>query len=308
LGDVLEEIITSSTRWYEIGLQLKVPIDNLDGIRIQFSDPKSSLCEMLKSWLKGVARSRPTWGALVEALRSQTVGNAMLADQLEAKYCQSERKSQELVQVDPILPRVDDSPLASSQTPLVAPHEESVPPGSFVVIERSDLHIGDKLGGEVYKCKWKSRSLIVAVKRLSGELEEGEASKLGSLRHRNIVLFHGVVMQAPDYWMVTEYAENGSLFEFLQRNQFNIDLDRSLKWAKEIARGLHYLHCDAPEAIIHGDLKSSNVLLTSEWTVKICDFGSARKYYHTTNKTILGTYPWTAPEVSIILLPKKLRV
>jgi len=41
--------------------------------------------------------------------------------------------------------------------------------------------------------------------------------------------------------------------------------------------------------------------------MQICDFGSARKYYHTTNKTILGTYPWTAPEVSIISLPKKLR-
>jgi len=63
-------------------------------------------------------------------------------------------------------------------------------------------------------------------------------------------------MQAPEYWMVTgvhlfltylvfimllsfglciEYAENGSLFEFLQQNQFN--LERSLKWAKEIAQG-----------------------------------------------------------------------
>jgi len=41
--------------------------------------------------------------------------------------------------------------------------------------------------------------------------------------------------------------------------------------------------------------------------MQICDFGSARKYYHTTNKTILGTYPWTAPEVSMISLPKKLR-
>ena len=71
--------------------------------------------------------------------------------------------------------------IASSQTPLVAPHEESVPTGSFVVIERSDLHIGDKLGGEVYKCKWKSRSLIVAVKRLSGELQEGEVQQIAEV-------------------------------------------------------------------------------------------------------------------------------
>jgi len=76
--------------------------------------------------------------------------------------------------------------IASSQTPLVAPHEESVPTGSFVVIERSDLHIGDKLGGEVYKCKWKSRSLIVAVKRLSGELQEGEVQLIAKASQQGI--------------------------------------------------------------------------------------------------------------------------
>jgi len=94
LGDVLEEILTSSTKWYEIGLGLKIPVDKLDGIRSQFRDCKGCLCEMLKEWLKGAARSRPTWGALVEALRSQMVGEPELADQLEAKYCQSEGKSQ----------------------------------------------------------------------------------------------------------------------------------------------------------------------------------------------------------------------
>ena len=94
LGDVLEETLTSSTKWYEIGLRLKVPVDKLDSIRSQFSDSKGFLCEMLKEWLKGAARSRPTWRALVEALRSQTVGEPKLADQLEAKHCQSERKSQ----------------------------------------------------------------------------------------------------------------------------------------------------------------------------------------------------------------------
>jgi len=94
LSDVLEETLTSSTRWYEIGLQLKVPVNKLDGIRSQFRDCKGCLCEMLKEWLRGTARSRPAWGVLVEALRSQTVGEPKLADQLEAKYCQSERKSQ----------------------------------------------------------------------------------------------------------------------------------------------------------------------------------------------------------------------
>ena len=90
---MLEETLTSSTKWYDIGLRLKVPVNKLDGIRSQFSDSKGFLCETLKEWLKGAARSRPTWGALVEALRSQTVGEPNLADQLEAKHCQSERMS-----------------------------------------------------------------------------------------------------------------------------------------------------------------------------------------------------------------------
>ena len=92
-ADVLEDILASSTRWYEIGLRLKFSVDKLDGITSQFSDPRHCLREMLKEWLKGAARSRPTWGGLVEALRSQTVGEPELADQLEAKHCQSERMS-----------------------------------------------------------------------------------------------------------------------------------------------------------------------------------------------------------------------
>jgi len=91
LADVLEEILASSTRWYEIGLWLKFSVDKLDGITSQFSDPRHCLRELLKVWLKGAAGSRPTWGALVEALRSQTVGEPTLADQLAAKHCQGKR-------------------------------------------------------------------------------------------------------------------------------------------------------------------------------------------------------------------------
>ena len=87
LRDLLEETLSSSTKWYKIGLRLDVPVDKLDGIRREFSDQEDCLCEMLKEWLKGAAGTRPTWHVLVEALRSQTVGETQLADQLEMKYC-----------------------------------------------------------------------------------------------------------------------------------------------------------------------------------------------------------------------------
>ena len=94
LGDVLEETLCSSTKWYNIGLRLKVPVAKLDSIKSQFSDPGECLREVLKEWLKGAAGTKPAWGVLVEALRSQTVGETQLADQLEVKHCQTGRSSQ----------------------------------------------------------------------------------------------------------------------------------------------------------------------------------------------------------------------
>ena len=101
LGDVLEEILCSSTKCYRIGLRLKVPVAKLDGIRKEFSDQEECLCEMLKEWLKSTAGTKPSWEVLVEALRSQTVGETRLADQLETNHCQSEGKSWKCMVVFP---------------------------------------------------------------------------------------------------------------------------------------------------------------------------------------------------------------
>ena len=43
-----------------------------------------------------------------------------------------------------------------------------------VLVEKSDLQIGGELGGEVYRARWISRDMTVALKRLTGRLENGE--------------------------------------------------------------------------------------------------------------------------------------
>ena len=85
LGLLLEELLDVRTQWYSLGVQFKLSVGTLDGIREQFSDPRDQLLVMLKTWLTtGV---NPSWNTLTNVLRSQYVGASLLANILEAKYC-----------------------------------------------------------------------------------------------------------------------------------------------------------------------------------------------------------------------------
>ena len=86
LAEVVNEVFDARAKWYDIGLNLKVPVSTLETIRAQYRDnPQDCLREMLMVWLK--MDPQPTWKALVDALRRRMVGEARLADVLEAKWC-----------------------------------------------------------------------------------------------------------------------------------------------------------------------------------------------------------------------------
>ncbi|XP_040912393.1 mitogen-activated protein kinase kinase kinase 20 isoform X2 [Toxotes jaculatrix] len=76
-----------------------------------------------------------------------------------------------------------------------------------------------------------------------------------------------------------------------------MDMGQIMTWAADIARGIHYLHSEAPVKVIHRDLKSRNVVLAADKVLKICDFGASKFLTHTTHMSLVGTFPWMAPEV-----------
>ncbi|XP_056390786.1 mitogen-activated protein kinase kinase kinase 20 isoform X2 [Hyla sarda] len=118
------------------------------------------------------------------------------------------------------------------------------------------------------------------------------------LSHRNIIQFYGAVLEPPNYCIVTEYAAGGSLYDFINSNRSeDMDMEHIMTWATDVAKGMHYLHMEAPIRVIHRDLKSRNVVITFDGVLKICDFGASRFHSHTTHMSLVGTFPWMAPEV-----------
>ncbi|XP_068159903.1 mitogen-activated protein kinase kinase kinase isoform X2 [Drosophila tropicalis] len=128
-----------------------------------------------------------------------------------------------------------------------------------------------------------------------------EAKLFWALKHENIAALRGVCLKTK-LCLVMEYARGGSLNRVLAGK---IPPDVLVNWAIQIARGMNYLHNEAPMSIIHRDLKSSNVLIYEaiegnqlhQKTLKITDFGLAREMYNTQRMSAAGTYAWMPPEV-----------
>ncbi|XP_009608795.1 uncharacterized protein [Nicotiana tomentosiformis] len=171
-----------------------------------------------------------------------------------------------------------------------------------------DLTIGEHIGqgscGTVYHGLWFGSDVSVKVfskQEYSDDVIYSfrqEVSLMKRLRHPNILLFMGAVTSSQHLCIVTEFLPRGSLFRLLQRNASKLEWRRRIHMALDIARGMNYLHHFNPP-IVHRDLKSSNLLVDKNWTVKVGDFGLSRLKHETylTTKSGKGTPQWMAPEV-----------
>jgi serine/threonine protein kinase len=123
-----------------------------------------------------------------------------------------------------------------------------------------------------------------------------EVSMLANLKHPNIVRFIGACRKPMVWCIVTEYAKGGSVRQFLTRRQNRaVPLKLAVKQALDVARGMAYVH---GRNFIHRDLKSDNLLISADKSIKIADFGVARIEVQTEGMTPeTGTYRWMAPEM-----------
>uniref|UniRef100_A0A0D9WEG3 non-specific serine/threonine protein kinase n=1 Tax=Leersia perrieri TaxID=77586 RepID=A0A0D9WEG3_9ORYZ len=150
---------------------------------------------------------------------------------------------------------------------------------------------------------------VVAVKQLSETSHQGkgefvtEVATISAVQHRNLVKLHGCCIDSKTPLLVYEYLENGSLDRAIfGKSSLNLDWAMRFEIILGIARGLTYLHEESSVRIVHRDIKASNVLLDSDFTPKISDFGLAKLYdekkTHVSTR-IAGTLGYLAPEYAM---------
>uniref|UniRef100_A0A1B6CSP7 non-specific serine/threonine protein kinase n=1 Tax=Clastoptera arizonana TaxID=38151 RepID=A0A1B6CSP7_9HEMI len=171
--------------------------------------------------------------------------------------------------------------------------------------------------GTVYKGSWKNT--LVAIKKLetqkanmlvSTELLEAQRQQslrelkyLNSCRHDNILPLYGYSVGGEASCLVYQFMINGSLEDRLMCRQDS----KPISWlqrhriATGTACGLQFLHSVGDKPLVHGDIKSANILLDSHLEPRIGDFGLAREgplqqYTHVKVSRVHGTRPYLPDE------------
>eukprot|EP01094_Clydonella_sp_ATCC50884_P029028 TRINITY_DN892_c0_g1_i1.p1 TRINITY_DN892_c0_g1~~TRINITY_DN892_c0_g1_i1.p1 ORF type:complete len:569 (-),score=165.69 TRINITY_DN892_c0_g1_i1:308-2014(-) len=180
-------------------------------------------------------------------------------------------------------------------------HGEAVS-GGFA-LSYNELKFEQKIGaggfGEVWKGEWAGtkvaikKILTVNMKPEDIAIFAKEISLTSKLRHPNIVPFLGACFE-PEFCLVIEFCEHGSLFHALQKGP--MPWTRRTSMTLDVARGLLYLHTRTPP-IVHRDVKSLNVLVTKEWKGVVSDFGLTKVKECARLDTRCGSPAWSAPEV-----------
>uniref|UniRef100_A0ACD5ZKW6 Uncharacterized protein n=1 Tax=Avena sativa TaxID=4498 RepID=A0ACD5ZKW6_AVESA len=167
---------------------------------------------------------------------------------------------------------------------------------SFTLFTREELEeatgkfdernvLGKGGNGTVYKGTLKdSRTVAIKKCKLIDERQKKEFGKemliLSQINHRNIVKLFGCCLEVEVPMLVYEYIPNGTLYQLIHGDRrhhggLRVSFATRLKIAHESAEALAYLHSWASPPIIHGDVKSPNILIDDNYTVKVSDFGAS---------------------------------
>jgi predicted Ser/Thr protein kinase len=173
--------------------------------------------------------------------------------------------------------------VVSSASPLDLVRSESEPQPDAVLLDRYEVRqlIGMGGMGQVFLAHDRSLDVPVALKVIRDELRheptslkhlKQEARLCRSLSHPNILRIHDFQEGGGREFLVMEYVEGQTLQERLAKED-TLEAQEVRRIGIEACKALEYAH---REGVIHRDLKPGNILLSTDGSVKVADFGLAR--------------------------------
>ncbi|CAK88137.1 unnamed protein product (macronuclear) [Paramecium tetraurelia] len=179
---------------------------------------------------------------------------------------------------------------------------------------KRDYKKGDLIGtgafSEVYQALDNKTGKLLAIKtvKLQGGKDEilrtiialkAEIKLLKKLQHKNIIKYYFTEISPNQSYVdiALEYIAQGSLRKVI--NKVRLDEANVRIYARQILEGIQYLH---QNKVIHRDIKAANILVDSDGTIKLSDFGTSKvleseETLIIQNKSLKGTPYWMAPEV-----------
>ncbi|KAK1443572.1 protein kinase-like protein [Babesia gibsoni] len=152
---------------------------------------------------------------------------------------------------------------------------------------------------ECNRCIVKKRIDVSLLSEREITLCMNEIKIIANVNHPFIVKYLGSYLDESELCILTNYCKGGDLHHYIaqkRKRQETIREERILIWLAQLLSALKYLH---KRHTLHRDLKSLNVLIDSDKTLKLCDFGVSKALNSTSDKakTIIGTPYYFSPEL-----------
>ncbi|KAL7177001.1 hypothetical protein ACSBR2_030352 [Camellia fascicularis] len=242
-------------------------------------------------------------------------------------------------QVEESYPSTDNEPFKSPRNhadgqlqgpkaaPVKADVQKAVPPIEVPALSLEELKektdnfgskalISEGCYGRVYYAYFNGKDVAVKKLDIAAEPESNvefltQVSMVSRLKHDNLVELLGYCVEGNLRVLAYDFATRGSLHDMLHGRKGVqgaqpgpvLDWMQRVRIAVDAARGLEYLHEKVQHSVIHGDIRSSNVLLFEDFKVKIADFDLSNQApdmaarLHSTR--FLGTFGYHAPEYAM---------
>jgi len=151
--------------------------------------------------------------------------------------------------------------------------------------------------GDQYAFKCFKTNDICGTQTIFNEFER-EVSILASIAHPNIIKFYGASVHVPRIGYLMEFCEHGDLVQYFCSHIDMIPLDEVIRILTEVASAQRFLHS---KKIIHRDLKAENVLVASNLSTRLMDFGLSKLVDFTRQHMTagVGTSVYMAPELTV---------